>query len=79
MLSIECLPGSRPELKPEDLAQGAELWVKSYRTLKDLRAKGLADAEDEVTVLFKLADAPEGVPRDLLRPPKPEPVEAVDG
>jgi hypothetical protein len=67
MLSLECLPGSRPTLKPEDLHQGAELWLQCYRTIKGLVKRKLADAEDEVTVLFKLADAPPDIDPEELR------------
>jgi hypothetical protein len=67
MMSLECLPGSRPTLNPEDLHQGAELWLQSYRCIKGLVKRKLADAEDEVTVLFKLADAPPDIDPEELR------------
>jgi hypothetical protein len=79
LLSIECLPGSRPVGGLFDTEEGLlGAWQDAYGMMKKLRADGLIDVDDAQQVLVKLGDRPGGAfdepdnSNENLRPaPKP--------
>lgn len=65
MLSIECLPGTRPlETADADVLQLASAWQVVYDDMKRLTERGLLDADDEQQILIKLGDRPGGALRE---------------
>lgn len=58
MLSIECLPGTRPVVDEMNRAAGAVAWQETYDLLQELKAADAVDSDDEAQILFKLGDKP---------------------
>lgn len=76
MLSIECLPGTRPGGGDEPAVR--QVWDQAYQVLQDLLQRGPLDHDDAQQVLLKLGDRPGGAMRqpdysntDLRPPPVP--------
>lgn len=62
MLSIECLPGTRPGGGEDHIV--LQVWSNCYQVMKDLVDRKLLDHDDEQQILHKLGDRPGGAMAD---------------